>query len=506
MQLPNQFKATIPKKPLASLHDVIERGRVQCGIQGMSIAVLYKGDLIFAEGFGKRNEYDAFTAETLSPIGSLTKAFTATAIGELVAEGKMDWDNTPVSKYLPEFELKDPVLTSQLTLVDLLSHRTGLPDDVDLAFYKCTASRRDIIKRLRHVNMPSKLGSKTRYLNAMYAVAGEAAANIEGTSYEDVVREKVIKPLGLTNTGFSPVEMQKRSPNHAMPFSAASFEDAQKGVFKMEEHDEIYMAFAPSGDMYSNVLDVVRWGKAVMNTGELDGKQILNKESVQETLAGHTIDMEGRTRSRDFAPVTTYGLGWELDSYKGQTFYRHSGNVNGFSAHLIIFPDADLVIAQQFNLLHMDLAPNLSYHIADELLDLPKTQDWIFDVAVRETKAMYEGNAKSSKGNLPERIPGKLATHSLQAYVGQYTHPVLGDLLVWLENEKGEEKKLMFKIWGLSNELEHYHFDAFVIDLSHVAFKMKGLATFQTGQDGKIGTVLVDVVDGGEFKRKHTSE
>ncbi|KAF9944498.1 hypothetical protein BGZ70_004591, partial [Mortierella alpina] len=113
------------KAPLGDLHATIEKTRLQLGIPGLSVAVLYKGEIIFAEGFGKRNaQGDEYKASTLQPIGSVTKSFTAAAIGEMVAEGKLDWDTTPVNKYLPEFQYKDPVLTSQLTFIDLLSHRT----------------------------------------------------------------------------------------------------------------------------------------------------------------------------------------------------------------------------------------------------------------------------------------------------------------------------------------------------------------------------------------------
>ncbi|KAG0315912.1 hypothetical protein BGZ97_007706, partial [Linnemannia gamsii] len=110
--------------PLAHLHEILEKTRVEAGLKGMSVAVMHRGEVIFADGFGQRNDTDPFTAETLMPIASLTKAFTSAAISELVGEGKMDWDTTPVNTYLPEFAFKDPVLTSQLTLVDLLSHRT----------------------------------------------------------------------------------------------------------------------------------------------------------------------------------------------------------------------------------------------------------------------------------------------------------------------------------------------------------------------------------------------
>ncbi|KAG0369781.1 beta-lactamase/transpeptidase-like protein [Gamsiella multidivaricata] len=474
------------RKSFADLKDVLEKGRVQCGIPGMSVAVLHKGKLVFAEGFGKRNEQEPFTAETLAPIGSLTKAFTATAIGELVAEGKMDWDKTPVNKYFPEFELKDPVLTSQLTLVDLLSHRTGLPRMVEFAWMGSTETRRNLIKRLKHVETTSKLGSKCIYNNIMYAVAGEAAANIAGIPYEDVVREKVIKPLGLANTGFSPMEMKGRSPNHAIPHTAASFQDAQKGLFELIELDEVYMADAPAGDMYSNVLDLIRWGKTIMNTGELDGNQILNKEALQETLTAHTI-MAGPRRTPEFAPVVTYGLGWDLDSYKGHTCYTHDGAISGFQSRLDIFPDADLVIAQLSNINKSEMAGGVAWCIADEILDLPITQDWIFDNAIRTTKDIYNWYGTDLDSQLPKRILNKPAAQNLHAYEGEYANPLLGDVSVRVGvDKKTGEEILFYKMGPFDGNLEHYHFDAFVLRLKDVNLKMTGLVTFRTGYHGNV--------------------
>ncbi|KAI7822640.1 beta-lactamase/transpeptidase-like protein [Gamsiella multidivaricata] len=500
MQLPSPLRPT--KKPLANLHDLVEKARIQCGIPGMSVAVLYKDQLIFAEGFGKRNEQEPFTVDTISEIGSLTKAFTATAIGEMVAEGKMDWDKTPVNKFLPEFELKDPVLTSQLTLVDLLSHRTGLPD-VDLGWYRSTLPRRELIKRLRHVDMTSKLGSKTQYNNVMFAVAGEAAANVAGIPYEDLVQEKVLSPLGLTNTGFSPMEMKKRS-NHAMSFSAASIEHAQNGIFKMNDLDEVYASTAPAGDMHSNVLDLVRWGKTVMNTGELNGRQILNKDSIRETLTAHSIMTEPRTP--EFAPVVNYGLGWWFDSYKGQVFYRHSGSISGFRSNLTIFPHVDLVIAQLFNIFPSELGPNLAYHIADDLLDLPRTQDWLFDVAVKETKVYYDLLAGFDKGNLPEPVPNQPPAHAWQAYVGAYFNPVFGEISVRLEKEaETGENALFYRMGHFDGKLEHYHFDAFVLRIRYSTVMVTSLVMFQTGGNGKVAAFVTEFDEGvmHEFKRKN---
>lgn len=191
-------------------------------------------------------------------------------------------------------------------------------------WYGTKASRRDMVKRLRYVDdIPRKLPTITNYNNVMYAVAGEAAAHVAGTSYESLVMDKVIRPLGLQKTGFSPMTMKRLHPdNYALPHEGLSYEAVEKGEFKILPLDEIYMAYAPAGDAYSNVLDLVKWGKAVMDLGVLDGKQVLNGTSIEETLNAHTVLYGGR---RDgFGASLNYGMGWMVDSYKGHVFYRHS--------------------------------------------------------------------------------------------------------------------------------------------------------------------------------------
>ncbi|KAG0204122.1 hypothetical protein BGX28_003845 [Mortierella sp. GBA30] len=483
------------KKHLGDLYNVLEKARIECGIPGFSVAVLHKGELVFAEGFGKRNKHgDPFDAQTLCPIGSATKAFTATAIGEMVAEGKLDWDKTPVNKYLPEFELKDPVLTSQLTFADMLSHRTDLGRRADAAFFYNTESRIDLIKRLRHAELRSKLDSKMNYCNALYAVAGEAAARVAGVPYEDLVREKVLNPLGLNNTGFSPMEMKDRSPNHAMPFYVATFEDAQNGNFKPAEIDEVYMTLAPAGDIYSNVVDLVKWGRTVIKGGELDGKQVLNKENIEETLKPKTI-VDLPFLLNDFPPMINYGLGWVLANYKGHTVYHHPGNVWGYSCRLIMFPDDDLVIAQLHNIVRPELARHIQFHIADHILNLPKTKDWISVEAVNGTKEYYENFAKESEGigRVPERIPDQPPTHHLRAYVGEYSHPLYGTVSVGLDvDEKDDNDLLMFNWFDRVYKMQHHHFDLFLVKVSNPSGTEMELITFRTGADGKVGSLLID--------------
>jgi len=190
-----------------------------------------------------------------------------------------------------------------------------------MAWFRNTESRRDLIKRMKHFKVDPKLRATSLYNNVMYAVAGEAAANVAGMPYEQLIETKVLQPLGLSSSGFSQTEMGKRS-NHASRYDARSLEDAVKGEYIKADLERIYMADGPSGDMFSSVLDLVKWGQVLIKMGELDGKQVLSKESVEEMLTGHSIKIRKR-RTSEFPPVVGYGLGINLDSYKGRILYRH---------------------------------------------------------------------------------------------------------------------------------------------------------------------------------------
>ncbi|KAF9287306.1 hypothetical protein BGZ88_008674 [Linnemannia elongata] len=422
----------------------------------MAVAIMHKGHIIFAQGFGKRNRKDPFTTETVSHIASMTKAFTATAVGELVAEGKVDWDITPVSQYLPEFQLKDPVLTSQLTFADLLSHRT-LPHEVN-------------------------------YNNVMYGVAGEAAANVAGMSYPELMRTKIFDPLGLKDAGLSHPEMAKR-PNYAMPYRAATFEDAKNGIFEEGYIDPIPMPDAPAGDIYMNVLDLVKWGRVILKEGELDGKQVLDKASVQETLKSQNNYLT-EARQPGFAPTIGYGFGWVLDSYKGHAIMHHGGANPGYRSMIAFFPDDDLVVSILTNTAITDLPNNLPYYIADGILNLPQTVDWLNDRVLNRTKAIYDLHDKVENGNLPDRIEGKPHRHALVDYTGEYTHPVFGKIVITLQ----DDGSLFMKVREFESKLEHYHYESFKGYVQDFATRGNVFFTFFTGSDGGVESVEASLV------------
>ncbi|KAG0007736.1 hypothetical protein BGZ80_004305, partial [Entomortierella chlamydospora] len=460
----------------------IEKARLINGIPGMSVAVMHKGKIIFAQGFGRRNENnDPFTAETIAPIASQTKAFTAAAIGELVAEGKMDWDKTPVSTYLPEFQLKDPYLNSQVTMADILSHRS-------VVFLETAHSRRELIKRLRHLDVKYPFRTEFQYNNVGYIVAGEAAAQVAGMPYEDAVRVKVIDPIGLTNTGFSYQEMQTR-PNYAMPYHAKTMEDAQQGKFIAGELDLSYANDSAAGFIYSNVLDMATWAKTMMHNGELDGKQILNKESIKTIQTAHSICPNNRRP--DFGSLNAYGFGRGIDSYKGHAIYYHGGSNPGFRSNGVQFPHADLAVVVLTNMHHAALTSYLPFYIADSVLGLRPTQDWLFDVAVVDTQVLYNDDAKSACGEeFPKQIKNRPSNRALEDYVGVYEHPVYGTFEVALKRGSGKEDgrpRLVcsFAIF-IDSPVEHYHYETFRVHLTEFTADHYMLISFVIGDDGTV--------------------
>jgi len=194
-------------------------------------------------------------------------------------------------------------------------------------------TRRNLIKRIRHVPVVSKLSSKVNYNNVMYCVAGEAAANVAGVPIEQLVHNKIFKPLGFSSMGFTMGEMSKSS-DFAVPFLTETYEDAVAGRFVELPLDGAAEKSAAAGDMYSNVLDLARWGQVVMNEGAQNGKQILSKEGVAMTLTGHTI-YDPKVRDLDRGLSDQYGMGWLLDSYKGNNLYEHSKDAPDTSPYVL---------------------------------------------------------------------------------------------------------------------------------------------------------------------------
>ncbi|KAG9065868.1 hypothetical protein KI688_002165 [Linnemannia hyalina] len=447
--------------------DDIEKARANLGIQGMSVAVVHKGRIIYAQGFGKRNDTDPFTPETIANIASMTKAFTAAAVGELIAENKAKWE-APVSEYLPEFKLKDPRLTAEINFIDLLAHRTGYVGQ-DFEWYQRSKDWIELIKLLRHVDPVVPLRSKFIYTNTMYCVAGEAAGRIAGTSYEQVVYDKLFQPIGMQSTGMFMDELVSR-PNHALPYTGKSFEALQCGETRQVPLKHYPIPTPPSGDICSNVIDLAKWANVMLHGGQLNGVQVLHKETVEMVTTAWIVQKVLPPRDPD-SSLSAYGMGWFIEQYKG----RHT-------------------------ILHASTIP---YYIADRVLNLPRTKDWLFEVAVQETRDLYrffgaDNNPEILDSLFPPRLQQKPPTRLLEEFAGEYTHPYAQKIFIRIEPGTSEEDgapALACKLGAFDRTLEHYHYDSFRLqlldDLIDDTFAYPLLLTFVAGHDGLVSECRV---------------
>ncbi|KAG0016905.1 hypothetical protein BGZ82_000898 [Podila clonocystis] len=268
------------------------------------------------------------------------------------------------------------------------------------------------------------------------------------------------------------------------------------------------MTDAPAGDMYSSVLDLAVWARAMMGTGALDGSQVLNKESIEYIQTGHSI-MTGTRRGPEFGAVEAYGLAWIIDSYKGQLVNRHSGSVPGYRSNSVLFPNAELAVMVLTNMDRTQLPIFLPYYIADSLLSLPKTKDWLMDVAVADTKKIYKGAVEIAEGNhLPPQIKNTAVSRDLKDYVGEYEHPYFQSVFIRLESsmvdkdgyaehgdiEQGSKSRLNFQYSNMVAQLEHYHYESFRAQLVDFTLEAAILPTFTIGDDGHVNGATFDLL------------
>ncbi|KAF9163954.1 hypothetical protein DFQ26_001955 [Actinomortierella ambigua] len=469
----------ITQKDFRLWTETIEKARINVGVQGLSVAVVYKGETIYAQGFGKRNDKDPFTAETTASIASLTKAFTAAIVGELIAEGKADW-LTPINEYIPEFKSKNPFMTAEINLVDVLSHRTGYPN-LNYHWYNRTEGRSELIKKLRHVDPVAPLRTQWSYNNVMFSLAGEAAGRIDGKSWEEVVRDRILIPAGMTNTGFSIKTLVTR-PNHALPYASKSFEAAQRGKNYQIPPDTLPLNDPSSGDIFSNVIDLAKWAKIMLGEGKLNGKQVLHSTTIQAVTKGQMV-----------LGNSAYGLGWAIQNYQGHRMINHDGSYSGYRSYMTLLPDDDLAVMVMTNKKGSNAHTHVAAYLMEYILGLPKTKDWLFEGLVKNDMAYYQQQAiESLERFFPLQVKNKPPTRKLEDFAGEWTN-AYGAPVSLTVNSKG---KLKYKVFGREGTLEHYHYDSFRLRNLHPTFPVVAFLTFMTGESGSVEILQMTVSEG----------
>jgi CubicO group peptidase (beta-lactamase class C family) len=485
--------ARAQEAPLTGFDDYVNKALRDWEVPGVAIAVVKGDQVVFAKGYGVRKLGDPapVSERTLFAIGSSSKAFTAASVAMLVDEGKLKWDD-PATKHLPGFELYDPYVTRELTVRDLLSHRSGL-ERGDLLWYGTEYDRDEVLRRARHLRPTWSLRSTFGYQNLMYLAAGQLVAKVGGKSWDEFVRQRIFTPLGMTASGTS-IRDFKGADNVASPHE--KIEDKVTPV-PWRNIDNI----GPAGSINSNVVDMTQWVRLQLGQGSFQNQRLISSGAVKEMQTSQTVMRVDPPYSLLYpeAHFLNYGLGWFLSDYRGRKLVEHGGAIDGMRAQVALLPEEKLGLVILTNRGGTLLPMALMYRILDAYLGAPP-RDWGADL-LKTVKSLEEQGAAAAKKLEAERIKDTKPAHALDKYAGTYRNDLYGDVKVTHENGK---LNLRFGP-AFTGELEHWHYDTF-----RARFRGAGASTtyitFSLNAQGKIENAILNLPGVADYPFKRVPE
>ena len=459
---------------------------------GIGVGIVVNDKLVFAKGFGYR-DYEKklpFTPATLCQIASNSKLFTAVAAGMLVEEGKLTWDK-PVRESVPTIQFYNDQLNNNVTLRDMLSHRTGVTRH-DSIWFKSPFTRKELFEKLKFLEPQEPMRETFLYNNLMYAAAGNIIELKSGKTWEQFVRERILTPLDMKTTTYSISEMTQH-PDHGVPYKEKrdSFE-----LYKIPYYEDTE-GIAPAGALISNIDEISHWLIALMNDGKYNGKQVLPANVLKATLQPAIGLPNTLGESQGFWELLNpaYGMGRETAAYRGHLMTFHGGDLPGFHSQVSFMPNDKIgVIVLVISDHSAPLYNIVSYNVYERLLGIDQTP-WSqrrLQQRLAGKKAGTEARAKAGA----DRVSNTKPSHALADYAGEYENPAYGILKIGLKSDA-----LQFGFHAFDFPMSHFHYDRFDTpdDEQYGRFSLN----FRTNPQGDIESAVISL-DEGEvvFTRK----
>jgi CubicO group peptidase (beta-lactamase class C family) len=448
---------------------------------GIGVGIVVDDQLVFAKGYGFR-DYDKklpFTPTTLFQIASNTKLFTAVAAGMLVEEGELTWDG-PIRQAVPTIQFYDDQLNNNVTLRDMLSHRTGVTRH-DLIWFKSPFTRKELFEKLKYLEPDAPMRQTFLYNNLMFSAVGQIIESKSGKTWEQFLTERILTPLDMGKTTFTISDMLK-FPDHGVPFREKrdSFELYQIPYYEDTE------GVAPAGGIISNIDELSHWLIALMNDGKYDGKQVLPADVLKATMEPAIgLPNVGPTLGYWELLAPYYGMGRMMATYRGRLITFHGGDLGGFHSQVSFLPHEKIgVIVFVISDHSAPLCDVVSYNVYERLLGMDQTpwsQRLLQDRVAIKT-AGTEARAKAGA----DRVPNTHPSHPLASYVGEYENPAYGILKIELAGDQ-----LQFGFHGFHFPMSHFHYDRFDTpnDEQYGIFS----ANFRTNPEGDVDSVVISL-------------
>lgn len=405
---------------------IVARTMATYPVPGIAVGIVKDGKLVFAKGYGVREigRPGRVGADTLFGIASNTKAFTTAALGILVDEGKLHWDDKVID-YLPEFRLYDPYVTREFTIRDLVTHRSGLGLGAgDLLFFpNSDFGTKDVMHALRYLKPVAGFRAEYAYDNNLYAVAGEVIATITGQSWADFVTARILVPLGMAPC----VALPERVADHDDEARPHTQVDGRTVSVTPDDTSNV----APAGAIQCNVTGLAKWELAQLGRGRPRGGPRIFSEAVSEQMwSPQTIvPLEPKRAALGRTHFSAYGLGWFLEDFNGYKRVSHSGGLDGMVTYQSLVPELELGVIVLTNADQGSALYTIALAITDAYTGGPK-RDWVKIEADLKTERDHEHAAADAKRKPVPAAATELAALDLDAYVGTFRDPWRGEAWV----------------------------------------------------------------------------
>ena len=435
------------------IEPVVQQAMQTWNVPGLAISVVKDDQVLLAKGYGVRESGrpEAVDEHTLFAIGSNTKAFTATAIGLLVQEGQLAWDN-PVRRYLPGFQLMDEHATQLMTVRDLLCHRSGLGTWAGDVLLLSSYSTEEIVRRLRHIPPVFSFRAGYGYSNLMFITAGLVIETVSGMSWDEFIRQRIFEPLGMQDSVTNPRYFGERAN------IAAPHEDVRGGLQTVPYRSDAHVGAA--GAICASAADIALWLRLQLGMGSFSGNQLVDASIIEEMRTPHT-PIRLNANERKLFPTrffSAYGLGWFLCDTHGRLTVRHTGGVDGMLSSIVMLPEEKIGIAVFSNKLPNAAFNLLAFHMADHLLGA-SPRDWIQAYLELDQEGKEKEQQVQTQRN-ESRAQGTWPSFELAKYCGSYDSLILGGAAVTLAD--GGLHIQLKAHESISGKLSHWHYDTFL--------------------------------------------
>jgi CubicO group peptidase (beta-lactamase class C family) len=474
----NSFSQTIDvSKKLKGIDQTIEQILKDWNVPGCGIGIVVKDRLVFARGYGYRDLEKKLpvTPNTLFQIASNTKLFTATSVGFLVEEGKLDWDK-PIKNYVPQIQFYNDELNANVTIRDMLSHRTGISRH-DGIWYKSDFTRLELFDRLKYLEPSIPLRQGFLYNNLMYAASGQIVEYLSGKTWEEFVKSKIFISLNMSHSIFAVEEMIKQAD-----FMKPYYEKRDTSILLPLPYYTAQQGIGPAGSIISNINDLSNWLIAQMYMGKFENKQVIPANIIKETMqpAIPTASIPDKYYEN---LNSIYGMGRSTSSYKGHYLTQHGGAIGGIYSNISFMPADSIGVIVFSN--RMSQLPNIiTFIVYDKLLGLFETP-WS-ERSLKDYLKSKETSKESRKKPDTDRVLGTKPSHPLTDYAGIYDDPAYGIIEISFKNDS-----LNFIFNNITLPLSHYHYDRFITPDDQIDGKWS--MTFITDAQGSVAQIRVSL-------------